>query len=90
MPEPGGFGWIGMGVDVDKFNELAVKTAQNIDKEAKAWTTTIILILTISVIILFLILALLARGITRSIEAEIPKGSEGEGYFNEDEDEDDK
>ena len=89
-PEPGGFGWIGMGVDVEKFNELAVKTAQNIDKEAKAWTTTIILILTISVIILFLILALLARGITRSIEAEVPKGSEGEGYFNEDEDEDDK
>ncbi|MBA4395792.1 MAG: hypothetical protein C0394_00155 [Syntrophus sp. (in: bacteria)] len=88
-PEPGGFGWIGMGVDVDKFNELAVKTAQNIDKEAKAWTTTIILILTISVIILFLILALLARGISRSIDAEVPKGSEGEGYFNDDENEDD-
>lgn len=86
-PEPAGFGWIGMGVDVDKFNELAVKTAQNIDKEARAWTTTIILILTISVIILFLILALLARGISRSLEAEVPKGSEGEGYFTEDEDE---
>jgi hypothetical protein len=89
-PEPGGFGWIGMGVDVEKFNELAISTTKNIDKEAKAWTTTIILILTISVIILFLILALLARGITRSIEAEVPKGSEGEGYFNEDEDDDDK
>jgi hypothetical protein len=89
-PEPGGFGWIGMGVDVEKFNELAISTTKNIDKEAKAWTTTIILILTISVIILFLILALLARGITRSIEAEVPKGSEGEGYFNEDEDEDEK
>jgi hypothetical protein len=87
-PEPGGFGWIGMGVDVDKFNELSIKTAQNIDKEAKSWTTTIILILTISVVILFLILALLARGITRSIEAEIPEGSEGEGHFNDDEDED--
>ncbi len=88
VPEPGGFGWIGMGVDVDKFNELAVKTSKNIDKEAKAWTTTIILILTISVIILFLILALLARGITRSIDAEIPEGSEGESHFNDDEDED--
>jgi hypothetical protein len=86
-PEPGGFGWIGMGIDVDKFNELAVNTAQNIDKEAKAWTTTIILILTISVIILFLILALLARGITRSIETEVPKGSEGEGYFDDEEEE---
>ncbi|MFH1081718.1 MAG: cache domain-containing protein [Pseudomonadota bacterium] len=90
LPEPGGFGWIGMGVDVDKFNELSIKTAQNIDKEAKSWTTTIILILTISVIILFLILGLLARGITRSIEAEIPEGSEGEGHFNDDEDEEDK
>ena len=90
MPEPGGFGWIGMGVDVDKFNELAVKTAQNIDKEAKSWTTTIILILTISVVILFLILGLLARGITRSIEAEIPEGSEGEGHFNDDDEDEDK
>jgi hypothetical protein len=88
MPEPGGFGWIGMGVDVDKFNELSIKTAQNIDKEAKSWTTTIILILTVSVVILFLILALLARGITRSIEAEIPEGSEGESQFNDDEDDD--
>jgi hypothetical protein len=69
---------------------LAVKTSQNIDKEAKAWTTTIILILTISVIILFLILALLARGITRSIEAEIPEGSEGESHFNDEEEDEDK
>jgi hypothetical protein len=88
MPEPGGFGWIAMGVDVEKFSELAIKTTKNIDKEAKAWTTTIILILTISVVILFLILALLARGITRSIETDVPKGSEGEGHFYDDEDED--
>ncbi len=88
MPEPGGFGWIAMGVDVEKFSELAIKTTKNIDKEAKAWTTTIILILTISVVILFLILALLARGITRSIETEVPKGSEGEGHFYDDEEED--
>jgi hypothetical protein len=87
-PEPGGFGWIGMGVDVEKFNELAISTTKSIDKEAKAWTTTIILILTVSVVILFLILALLARGITRSIEAEIPEGSEGEGHFNDEDDED--
>lgn len=90
MPDPGGFGWIGMGVDVDKFNELAVKTAQNIDKEAKSWTTTIILILTISVVILFLILGLLARGISRSIETEIPEGSEGETHFNDEEEDEDK
>ena len=87
-PEPGGFGWIGMGIDVENFSELAIKTTKNIDKEAKAWTTTIILILTVSVVILFLILALLARGITRSIETEVPKGSEGEGHFYDDEEED--
>jgi hypothetical protein len=88
FPEPGGFGWIGMGVDVEKFNEMAATTSQNIDKEAKAWTTTIILILIISIVILFLIAAILARGISRSISASIPAGSEGEGPFYDDEDED--
>lgn len=85
---PGGFGWIGMGVDVEKFNEMAAKATQNIDKEAKAWTTTIILILVISIIILFLIAAILARGISRSIAAGVPPGAEGEGPFYDDEDED--
>ena len=88
FPEPGGFGWIGMGVDVEKFNEQAAKASQKIDKEAKAWTTTIILILVISIVILFLIAAILARGISRSIEREVPAGSEGEGPFYDDEDED--
>jgi hypothetical protein len=76
LPAPAGFGWIGMGVDLEKFNEMATKATQNIDKEAKAWTTTIILILVISIVILFLIAAILARGISRSIAAEIPVGSE--------------
>lgn len=88
IPTPGGFGWIGMGVDVEKFSEYASKAAQNIDKEAKAWTTTIILILVISIVILFLIAAILARGISRSISAGIPPGAEGEGPFYDDEDDD--
>ncbi len=88
FPAPGGFGWIGMGVDVEKFNEYAIKATQNIDKEAKAWTTTIILILVISIVILFLIAAILARGISRSIERGVPAGSEGEGPFYDDEDDD--
>lgn len=87
---PAGYGWIGMGVDVEKFNELAIKTSQNIDKEAKAWTTTIILILIISIVLLFLIAAILARGIARSIAAEVPPGAEGEGPFYDDEEEEDK
>ncbi len=86
-PKPGGFGWVGMGVDVEKWNELAVAASQKIEKEAKAWSTTIILILIISVVILFLISALLARGISRSIAAEVPEGSqEVVDYYEEEED----
>ena len=87
-PQPGGFGWIAMGVDVEKFADYTTKANQNIDKEAKAWTTTIILILVISIVILFLIAAILARGISRSIAAGIPPGAEGDGPFYEDEEED--
>jgi hypothetical protein len=81
------FGWIGMGVDVEKFNELAMATSKNIEKEAKAWSTTIILILGISIILLFAISALLARGISRSIEQEVPEGSqEVVDYYEDEED----
>ena len=83
-PEPAGFGWVGMGLDVDKFNEAALATAQKIEKEAHAWMRTIILILIIAVFILFLISALLSKGITRSIEAEVPEGAEPHYYDDED------
>jgi len=90
-PKPGGFGWVGMGVDVEKWNELAVATSQKIESEAKAWTTTIILILIASVIILFLISALLAKGISRSIDAEVPEESKDVAdYYDDDEDDDTK
>ena len=82
--KPAGFGWIGMGLDVNKFNEMALATTQKIEKEAQSWLTTIILILIIAVIILFLISALLSRGITRSIESEVPEGSEPHYYDDED------
>jgi len=83
-PEPAGFGWVGMGLDVDKFNEMALATAQKIEKEAHAWLTTIILILVIAVFILFLISTLLSKGITRSIEAEVPEGAVPHYYDDED------
>ena len=87
LPKPGGFGWIAMGVDVEKFNELAMATSKNIEKEAKAWTTTIILILVISIVLLFLIAAMLARGISRSISQEVPEGSkEVVDYYDDEED----
>ncbi|MBW2560848.1 MAG: cache domain-containing protein [Deltaproteobacteria bacterium] len=83
-PEPAGFGWIGMGLDVDKFNEAALATAHKIEKEAQAWLTTIILILVIAVFILFLISTLLSKGITRSIEADVPEGAVPHYYDDED------
>ena len=83
-PKPAGFGWIGMGLDVDKFNEMAFATSQKIEKEASAWMKTIILILIIAVIILFLISALLSKGINRSIEAEVPEGAKPHYYDDED------
>jgi hypothetical protein len=88
-PSPAGFGWVGMGLDVEKYNEAAIKTSKKIEKEAKSWTTTIIVILILSVILLFLILALLARGITRSIEAEVPEEAKEAAKLYDD-DEDDK
>ncbi len=84
-PQPAGFGWIGMGLDVDKFNEMSLATSQRIEKEASAWIKTIILIIVVAMIILFLISALLSKGITRSIEAEVPEGAEEpQDYDDED------
>ena len=85
-PLPGGFGWIGIGIDVDAYNTLALQAAQNIEKEAKSWTSTIILIMIASMVLLFFILFLLSRGISRSIASEIPAGSEGPGDYYSDED----
>jgi len=86
LPAPAGFGWVGMGIDVDRYSETAIKMAQTIDKEAKAWTATIIFILVASMIILFLIMWLLMRGINRSIAAEVPEGSEQPLAFDDDDD----
>ncbi|PKN10649.1 MAG: hypothetical protein CVU72_00480 [Deltaproteobacteria bacterium HGW-Deltaproteobacteria-7] len=86
LPEPAGFGWIGLGLEVEKYNEAATKVAQNIEKESKAWTATVILVLIASMIILFFIMLILVRGITRSLNAEVPKGSEGEVIDDDDDD----
>jgi PAS domain S-box-containing protein len=64
-PEPSGFGWIGMGVDVDKLSLLMTTTFQNVEREVETWIQTVVIILIFSVILLLLISALLARGISR-------------------------
>jgi len=84
LPAPTGFGWIGLGLEVEKYNEAAMKVSQKIEKESKAWTATIIFILIASMIILFFIMLLLVRGISRSLQAEVPRGSEGD--FDDDDD----
>lgn len=88
LSAPTGFGWIGLGLEVEKYNEAAVKVSQKIEKESKAWTATVIFILIASMIILFFIMLLLVRGISRSLRAEIPEGSEGLSSFDDDDDDD--
>ncbi len=88
LPAPTGFGWIGLGLEVEKYNEAATKLSQNIEKESKAWTATVIFILIASMIILFFIMLLLVRGISRSLKSGIPEGSEGGGSFDDDDDDD--
>ena len=87
LPEPAGFGWVGLGLDVEKYNYEAMKVSKEIEKEAKAWTATVIFILIASMIILFFIMLLLVRGISRSLESKIPEGSEV-GAFDDDDDDD--
>jgi hypothetical protein len=86
LPAPTGFGWIGLGLEVEKYNEAAMKVSQKIEKESKAWTATIIFILIASMIILFFIMLLLVRGISRSLQAEVPRGSEGSSFDDDDDD----
>ena len=64
-PPPGGFGWIGMGVDVDKLSAFMTSTFASVQKEVETWTKTVIIILILSVILLLLISALLAKGMSR-------------------------
>jgi flagellar biosynthesis/type III secretory pathway M-ring protein FliF/YscJ len=77
-----------MGLEVEKYNEAAIKVSKNIEKESKAWTATVIFILIASMIILFLIMLLLARGVSRSMRAEVPAGSENPLSFDDDDDDD--
>ncbi|MBT8489473.1 MAG: cache domain-containing protein [Deltaproteobacteria bacterium] len=84
-PEPAGFGWVGMGVDVEKFNEMALQTSKKIEKEASTWVSTIIVIIVIAIILLFLIAAIISRGVSRSIEAEIPPEATKPHFYSDEE-----
>jgi len=84
-PKPGGYGWVALGVDVEKFNEQAKATAQKIEKEGQVWLATVIVILLGAMMILFGIAAILSRGINRSIASEVPpEALNPKGYDDED------
>ncbi len=84
-PKPAGFGWVGLGVDVEKFNEQAKIAAQKIEKEGQVWLATIVVILLGAMIILFTIAAVLSRGINRSIASEVsPEAEKYAGYDDKD------
>jgi Cache domain len=84
-PRPGGFGWVGMGVDVEKFNEQAKMTTTKIEKESQVWLATIVLIIFFAMVILFSIAAILARGINRSITSEVPPEAQNPPGYDEEE-----
>ena len=84
-PRPGGFGWVGMGVDVEKFNEQATMTTTKIEKESQVWLATIVLIIFFAMVILFSIAAILARGINRSITSEVPPEAQNPPGYDEEE-----
>jgi hypothetical protein len=84
-PRPGGFGWVGMGVDVEKFNEQANLTTAKIEKETQVWLATVVLIIFVAMVILFSIAAILARGINRSITSEVPPDAQSPPEYDDDE-----
>jgi hypothetical protein len=84
-PRPGGFGWVGMGVDVEKFNEQANLTTAKIEKETQVWLATVVLIIFVAMVILFSIAAILARGINRSITSEVPPDAQSPPEYDDEE-----
>ncbi len=90
LPAPAGFGAVALGVEIEKYNEAIKKVSASIEKESRAWTVTIIIILGLAMIILFFIMFLLVRGVGRSLQAEIPEGSEGDVLSSFDDDDDDE
>jgi len=84
--KPAGFGWVGLGVDVEKFNEQAKIATEKIEKEGQMWLATIIVILLGAMIILFTIAAILARGINRSIRAEVTPDMQRNADYRDDKD----
>lgn len=82
-PKPAGFGWVGMGVDIEKFNEQAKLTSEKIEKEGQTWLATIIVILLGAMIILFGIAAILSKGINRSISSEVPPEAMNPPKYND-------
>jgi hypothetical protein len=84
--KPAGFGWVALGVDIEKFNEQAKIATDKIEKEGQMWLATIIVILLGAMIILFGIAAILSRGINRSIRSEVTPEMQRNADYRDDKD----
>jgi hypothetical protein len=84
--KPAGFGWVGLGVDVEKFTEQAKIATDKIEKEGQMWLATIIVILLGAMIILFGIAAILSRGINRSLKQEVSPEMQRNADYRDDKD----
>jgi len=66
--KPEGYGWIGMMVDIDKYNHLSQEKVSEIKKKVERWQKSSIIVVFVSLILLFIIALILARGLYRSIQ----------------------
>jgi len=62
LPPPAGFGWIALGVEIEKYNQALLKVTGDIEKESREWTAVVILVLVVFMIIVFFIMLTLMRG----------------------------
>ncbi|MBN1665065.1 MAG: cache domain-containing protein [Deltaproteobacteria bacterium] len=75
LTPPAGFGWVAMGLEIEKYNKSLQEIAENIEKGSEKSTATVIIVLIFFMVILFFMMLILLRGITLSKQTETPKGS---------------
>lgn len=67
LARPGGFGWVGMLVDIDRYHHLSQTKIGEIQGKVARWQKASITVVIVSLILLFLIALILSRGIYRQI-----------------------
>ncbi len=83
---PEGFGWVGMYVDIDKYNKLSQEKVKDIQQKVERWQKSSIVVVFVSLILLFVIALILARGLYRSIQTARRNGAGPASRVDDDED----